>query len=334
MTKPVLQRTLSLPLLRRWPVAGYGVALGAFGVAFGLRWALDPVLPTGFPFLTFFPAVVIASLAGGTVPGLLVSALSFAAAWGFFIPLPPGKALDVQVALALLLFAFVAIVDVLLIHVVAGALSHLREERARSQSLAESRTSLFRELQHRTSNNLQLVSGLMRMQRARVADPEARKVLDEAAQRLVLIGKMHRGLNDPSGERVAFDAFLRSLCADLVDASGGGKVACLVRAEPIKLSPDVGIPLALATSELVGNALSHGMSGRASGTVTVSLDAQPGGRLLLSVADDGNGLAPGFDTARDGSLGLRVVQALAAQIGGDFTIEGGAGTVARVAFPA
>jgi len=334
MPKPLLKRTLSLPLLRRRPLAGYAVAAAAFGIAFYLRDLLDPVLPSGFPFLTFFPAVVVASLAAGTIPGLAVSALSLASAWLFFMPTAPSAGLDAQTALALCLFAFVALVDVLLIHVVAGALDHLREERARSQSLADTRESLFRELQHRISNNLQLVSGLMRMQRGRVADPEARKVLEEAANRLVLIGKLHRHLNDPSGTPVGFDAFLQTLCSDLIEASGARNVVCLVRADPVALGPDRTIPLALVASELVGNALAHGLAGREGGTITVTLDTQADGWLALSVADDGAGLAPGFDPVRGGSLGLRIVRALATQVGGEFALFNQGGAVGRLAFPA
>jgi two-component sensor histidine kinase len=334
MPKPLLQRTLSLPLLRRWPVAGYGVALAAFAVAFVLRRSLDPVLPSGFPFLTFFPAVVVGSLAGGTVPGLVVSVLSLASAWFFFMPTAQATGLDAQNILALSLFAFVALVDVLLIHVVAGALDHLRSERALSLSLADTRESLFRELQHRISNNLQLVSGLMRMQRGRVADPEARKVLDEAANRLVLIGKLHRHLNDPAGSPVGFDVFLRTLCADIVESSGTRNVACHVRADPVSLGPDRTIPLALVVSELVGNAIAHGMEGRASGTIAVTLDVQADGWLALAVSDDGPGLPPGFDLAKGGSLGLRVVRALATQVGGEFALFNRDGAVGRLAFPA
>ena len=332
MAKPLLRRTLSLPLLRN-PAAGYAVAISAFGAAYAARVALDPVLPAGFPFLTFFPAVVVASLAGGTLPGLLVTGLSVAAAALRFMTLPAEGWIDAQTALALSLFMFVALVDVLLIHVVSGALRHLRAERARSVELADTRASLLRELQHRISNNLQLVSGLMQMQRSRVADPGARKVLEEASKRLILIGKLHRHLNDPTGDRVGFDAFLQTLCSDLIEASGARNVVCLVRAEPVTLGPERSIPLALAAYELVGNALAHGLAGRESGTITVTFDTQADGWLALAVVDDGRGLAPGFDGSRDGSLGLRMVRALAAQIGGEFALYSRDGTVGRLAFP-
>ncbi|CCD83902.1 protein of unknown function [Bradyrhizobium sp. ORS 285] len=39
---------------RRHALLGYAIALGATGVAFALRLALNETLPDGFPYLTFF----------------------------------------------------------------------------------------------------------------------------------------------------------------------------------------------------------------------------------------------------------------------------------------
>jgi two-component system, sensor histidine kinase PdtaS len=65
-----------LPFRHRAPILRYGVCVLAFAIAFFARWQLDPVLPPGFPFLTFFPAIILTSFIAGLGPGILAAILS------------------------------------------------------------------------------------------------------------------------------------------------------------------------------------------------------------------------------------------------------------------
>ena len=67
-------------------VLHYLLAVVSVGAALALRLSLAGLLGTGAPFITFFPAVLIAGSVGGIGPGLLASALSFLAADYFVIP--------------------------------------------------------------------------------------------------------------------------------------------------------------------------------------------------------------------------------------------------------
>lgn len=58
-----------------WPIR-YGIAVLLVALATGIRIALRPIIPTGFPFLTFFLAVMLAAWRGGLGPGLFASVLS------------------------------------------------------------------------------------------------------------------------------------------------------------------------------------------------------------------------------------------------------------------
>jgi PAS domain S-box-containing protein len=57
----------------------YGFAFLIFLVAAFVRLALDPWLGKGFPYLLFFPAILVAARYGGFGPGMLVTTLSAAA---------------------------------------------------------------------------------------------------------------------------------------------------------------------------------------------------------------------------------------------------------------
>lgn len=329
-----MRSLIDFALRRRSAVWSWTLALAAFLAALMLRVTLEDVLPPGFPFLTFFPAVILSTAMCGLWPGIAVGAASGLAAWYLFLPPHQSLTLDGPAALALAFFAFVVAVDIAIIHVMRLALARLAAERERSQRLADSRVTMFKELQHRVSNNLHLVSSLMTLEKASVQDGVARRVLDEAAGRLALIGKIHRQLHDPAGQQVVLGEFLRQLCADVLAASGAAaNIVCLVRAEPLELPPERTIPLVLIVTELVSNALEHAFAGRTGGTITIDLARETEARASLTVGDDGAGLAPGFDAAAATSLGLRIVRAFAAQLGATFDMASQEGTVCRLSFP-
>jgi PAS domain S-box-containing protein len=144
MTRSLFALLARLAALRGLPGSGYLAGIALFAVALWGRFALAPFLPpTGFPFLTFFPAVILTTLLGGLGPGLLVSALSTAAAKFFFIPtlrsFMPATSADL---IALTFFAAVILVDCAVIHIMNTSLRRVREERARSAGLAQEQQAL------------------------------------------------------------------------------------------------------------------------------------------------------------------------------------------------
>jgi K+-sensing histidine kinase KdpD len=58
----------------------------------------------GVPFITYYPAIVIAALVCGFWPGMLTALLSAVLAWYLFVPTVFSFGLDKQVAIALLVF--------------------------------------------------------------------------------------------------------------------------------------------------------------------------------------------------------------------------------------
>jgi len=95
----------------------YLLAAVLFGIALGARFMLVDLLPArGFPFLSFFPAVLLAAYVVGIGPGLLVAVLSTFSAWAFFMgPRTAFSAMLQSDVIALVFFAVILIVDCLVI---------------------------------------------------------------------------------------------------------------------------------------------------------------------------------------------------------------------------
>ena len=118
-------------LLRLPTGIAYLFAIAITLVAFAVRMLADPVLPPGFPYLTFFPAVLLSALMAGTRPGMVSALLSFLLAWYYFIP-PFRFGWERGTGVAMSAFAVVISVSVLVIDRLGKALD-------RSQALAAER---------------------------------------------------------------------------------------------------------------------------------------------------------------------------------------------------
>lgn len=309
----------------------YGLALLAAGLAILARFGLHDLLPAGFPYLTFFPAVVVCAYYLGLRPAILCAVICGLAAWYWFIP--PFAAFDVgpPVLWALGFYAFVVGVDIFFIDGMRKALDQLEGERERYALLADSRDLLYRELHHRVSNNLQVAGALLRLQGQGVTDADARHALEQAGERIEVIAKIQRELHDRTGEPAPFRTFAEAILSSAASAAGA-RVALTLDGGQAPLHADQATPVTLVMLESFNNALEHGFGETGSGRVRVTLD-QSGETHVLTVRDDGAGPPAGFDPATSKSLGLRIVRAMAQQLGGKFEMAREDGwTVCRLSY--
>ncbi|MBC7905225.1 MAG: DUF4118 domain-containing protein [Rhodospirillaceae bacterium] len=322
----------ALSRLRHNPVLGQLFAVTAFGLAFAVRVVTDQILPPGYPFVTFFPAVILTTFVAGLWPGVMASVLSGLAAWYFFIPPLWSFHLGEGTALALTFYTVVVVVDVAVIHIMIRTLEQLDEERAHSAALTSQTQVMFSEMQHRVSNNLQVISSLLMISQSKVADPAALQVLEQARSRVATLGRLHRMLHDPTDQGMNMEEYLRGLCAEVIDAAGAAHVAWEVAAEPVEIAHDKLIPVALIMAELLSNSLEHAFANGRPGKVWIRLTRDDGG-VCLTVRDNGPGLPKTFEVDAQTSLGLRIVRALAGQLGGRFTMRGDdSGTMCQLVF--
>lgn len=191
----------------------------------------------------------------------------------------------------------------------------------------------IREIHHRVKNNLQTVASLLRIQARRTHSEEAREALTQAMRRVASIAVVHDTLSEGLTQQVDFDeVFARVL-----------KLVAEVAAAPntrarTKYSGHFGVlpsayatPLALALTELVTNAVEHGLAGQEG---EVNIDASRDESFLtVSVRDTGHGLPEG----RVGQgLGTQIVRTLIqGELGGtiDWSAEPGQGTQVLVKIP-
>ncbi|MHB1006267.1 MAG: sensor histidine kinase [Chloroflexota bacterium] len=208
------------------------------------------------------------------------------------------------------------------------------EERQKEQEL-KIKSTMIQEIHHRVKNNLQTIAALLRLQARRTGSPEVGDMLQQTIHRILSIAVVHEYLSYDESSIVN----LREVTQRIINEATQGILDPDKRIRFVMDGGDVLLPAQQATScalivnELLQNAVEHGFANRSEGIVRVTV-GEDDAAYRLQIADDGEGLAPGFNATRDGSLGLQIVRTLVREdLRGQFELVDGAGVRAIVSFP-
>jgi PAS domain S-box-containing protein len=179
------------------------------------------------------------------------------------------------------------------------------------RAMLDERELLLREADHRIKNSLQMVVGMLNLQRRHAASQETAGALTDAIARVNAVAQAHLALQVSNDlQTVEFPDMLAAICRRLDALSDRVRVTCAC-GSPVMLEMDRAIPLALIISELITNALRHAYDAEQDGAVHVAAGPERDD-LVITVQDFG----AGFDDAtRRPGLGSRVTANLAAKIG-------------------
>ena len=148
-----------LPLAGNNPAVGLLATLGIFAAAWILRVLTDSSLPSGFPYVTFFPAVIVTSFLFGWRLGILSALLCGVVAWYYFILPINSFALD-GARVALGFYVFVVATDLALVYGIQTANRRLVLEREVSRDLSKLKDRIVDELQQQTREREQSADDL------------------------------------------------------------------------------------------------------------------------------------------------------------------------------
>ena len=312
-------------------VLRYGLSTLIVLAFFALRSMTTPVLG-GYPFLLFFPAIILIAVALDHGTGVYAVLLSAGLARFFFLPPVHSFALpDMNAAVPLVLYVLVGLFLTLSIEALRATASRLTKATAALERSDALNKLLLVDVNHRVKNHLASVTALLRLSFKDIDHPAARGAMESATARINVLGRLYNGLHlDGAVTVVSARDFVLSLCEDLkAGVLGDRPVTLRVSAVEAPLDAEQAVPLGLVINELVENALKYAFPDNRPGEVSVSLDLIDN-RFVLTVRDDGVGFDP--DQSRKGG-GSRLVRAFAHQLGGELRHHQAAGAAISLSFP-
>ena len=217
-----------------------------------------------------------------------------------------------------------------------GALVLMRdvtELRLRERELM-TKEATIREIHHRVKNNLQTVAALLRLQGRRLPPGSGREALEEAVTRVGTIAVVHETLSQAFDETVDFDQIADRLRLMVVEVSSQGATVSTSRVGTFGVLPaEVATPLAMVLTEMMQNAVEHGLGARA-GHLRIGA-RRTDGWLTVTVTDDGRGLPADFDPVSSSNLGVSIMSTLVeGDLGGKLTFSTPSGGVGGTAVSA
>jgi two-component sensor histidine kinase len=211
--------------------------------------------------------------------------------------------------------------DIAFLQGAANLLGMAIERQRIEQSLraaVERNQLLLKEVNHRVNNSLALVASMLHLKSSTVSD-EVKSHLDEASSRITAIARAHQRLyKTEMFEKIDLGPYLEDLCQSFAESLPDCALHVTVEGG-IEIPIDQAIPAALFVNEVVTNSAKYAHeNSKCEAWIGVT---QSNSRVSISVRDEGIGLPADFETTSRRGLGMRLINAFSAQLGGDLEIR-------------
>jgi len=203
-------------------------------------------------------------------------------------------------------------------------ISDRKQKEERIHAALKEKDTLLGEIHHRVKNNLQVVHSLLDLQSDLVTDQKIVSILRESQNRIRSMALIHQTLYESKDfVQVDFSNFLETLAPTLISSYGvdSDQITLSIEAMEVLLPISAAVPCGLVVNELISNALKHAFPHGRRGEINIGLAAAPDGRAMLSVSDNGIGIAEDHDLTQTTTLGLQLVALLADQLAGELEIH-------------
>jgi len=216
---------------------------------------------------------------------------------------------------------------------IAHAIQKKRSEERIKMEL-DSKNTLLKELYHRTKNNMQVISSMLRMQ---IRSLDSRNVLDsqnteivqnifnDVVHKINSMSLVHQKLyQNQDLTQINLKEYVQDLSNLMIQGCNKkpGAVKFCFQLENMMTKIEIAIPLGLVVTELVSNCLKYAFPKDRKGSIFIELFKSEDECINIRVQDDGIGVSPDFEARELATMGLQTVYALVEyQLHGKITWE-------------
>jgi two-component sensor histidine kinase len=191
----------------------------------------------------------------------------------------------------------------------------------------EENQMLFKEVHHRTKNNMQVIMGLLETQSFKIDDPKYKKMFETHVDRLKAMSLMHKNLyTNQSYEDVNIKDYLEEIANSLRKYTEHNITTNI---DPIMVDMKIAMNIGLIFNEAVTNAIEHAFNESEEGEINITFN-HIGKRCIFSIHDNGKG----FDSSKTyKSLGMTLIKDLTSTLlNSSLTIKKSEGTLIKIYF--
>ncbi len=211
--------------------------------------------------------------------------------------------------------------------------AHLLEQ---AQADAKTKAMLLDEVNHRVSNNLLSILGLLEIEEAHAAAKgnfEIAAILQRLERKVQGLSRVHQLLSNSQWSPLYLDDLSYEIIELALSALSPDQcVEMEITPTSLTVTPKQASQLALIINELATNSVKYGMHGRTAGRITVTLQEKDG-QIELQYRDDGPGYPPSVVQNAQYDAGLSLATKLMQTLDGTLTFTNQEGAVATLVFP-
>lgn len=205
---------------------------------------------------------------------------------------------------------------------------------ARLESSLKEKEVLLREVHHRVKNNMAVINAMSNLQANYLVDPEAIRALRDNQGRIRSMALVHEQLYESENfMNISVDRYVRKLASNFLAAYTMAKREIIeFDVGEFSLNLDTLIPCGLIINELLTNAIKYAFDDYMDARIMIKFQKMESGEVMLSISDNGKGLAGDLDIMTSKTLGFRLVRTLCDQIGATVNVESRKGTTVSLRF--
>jgi two-component sensor histidine kinase len=212
----------------------------------------------------------------------------------------------------------------------------LREQGYELQNSLDEKEVLLREIHHRIKNNMLIIISMLELQRQDIEGEKQRDIFKEMENRIRSMALVHEKLySSDSISRIDIASYLRDVATSLLTSMViGNRISFELQAEPISIDIDHAIPVGLVTNEIITNAIKHAFPQGRKGTISIDVRRSENNQIVLTLADDGIGIAEDVDILQSSSFGTGIIitALVKMQLKGKIAVEREKGTKHTISF--
>jgi len=178
---------------------------------------------------------------------------------------------------------------------------------------------LLQELYHRTKNNMQVISSILKMQYRQYEFDEnfeaksikfVRDNFMEVINRINSMSLVHQKLYESKDlSRISLKNYIEDLVLQInrVYAKQGENISIKLELEDIPLAIDSAIPLSLILNEIITNVFKHAFPENRKGEIFIRLKKGENDYINIKIQDNGIGIPADMDLRKIDSMGLNTI---------------------------
>jgi two-component sensor histidine kinase len=203
---------------------------------------------------------------------------------------------------------------------IAARTHELKLSLSQKDGLLGEKEVLLKEIHHRVKNNLQVISALLYLQGNTMEDGKAKSAIVESTGRVKSISLIHQQLYQAHEmSSVELFHFVKELFVqvELLFNIHWYKIRLNNHLPRTRFDIDTAVPLGLLLNELLTNSFKYAFGDSHEGAITITLEEVNPNHFVLTYTDTGPGLPEEKVNVRGKTLGMRMINQLSKQIGGE-----------------